>query len=133
MTTTKFKIMLVDDHAETREHMASLIDLQPDIMVTAQAGSGEDCLMMCEQAQPDLIVMDILLPMLNGIETTRRVLTRYPGQLVLIMSNYDGKTLFESVKDAGARGYVKKDEAFENLLPAIREVLAGKTAFGEAE
>ncbi len=124
--------MLVDDHAFTRKHMASLIDLQPGLSVVAEAGSGEEALPLATHIRPDLIVMDILLPMMNGIDATRAIIAAHPGQKILVLSNYEGNTLIESIKSAGALGFVKKDEAYEELIPAILDILSGRTHFGSA-
>lgn len=123
--------MLVDDHDGTRREMAELIQRHEGWRVVAEAASGEECLQVFERATPDLVVMDILLPMINGIEVTRKILARRPDSKVLVLSNYDGKTLQRSIRDAGARGYVSKDQAYEKLIPAILTVLAGGTCFDE--
>lgn len=128
---TPTKIMLVDDHAPTRGQMAALMENQPDMKVIAEAASGEDALARVAAAQPDLIVMDILLPGITGVEAARRILAQWPAIRILVVSNYSGQALVQAVQGAGARGYVRKDRAFEELLPAIRSVVAGRPYLGE--
>lgn len=124
--------MLVDDHASTRREMAELIQQHAGWAVVAEAASGEACLQTIEAAAPDLVIMDILLPMMNGIEATKKLLEQRPQLPVVVLSNYDGKTLRKAVRDAGAKGYVSKDQAYERLVPAINAVLGGGVYFYDA-
>jgi DNA-binding NarL/FixJ family response regulator len=125
------KIMLVDDHEPTRRQMASLIEHQPDMSVVAEASSGEDALAKVADPGPDVIVMDILLPGITGVDASRRIMAQRPATRILVLSNYSGQALVQAVLKAGALGYVRKDRAFEELLPAIRSVAAGHQYLGE--
>lgn len=125
----KYRIMLVDDHASTREAMAHFLNRQPDLMVAGEAGSGEDCLQNLEQINPNLVVMDILLPVMNGIETTKKLKQSHPDLPVMVLSNYTGRTLIKAVREAGASGYLGKDRAYEALIPAIRKIRGGESSF----
>lgn len=125
----KYRIMLVDDHASTREAMTRFLNRQPDLLVAGEAGSGEACLSALEKINPDLVVMDILLPVMNGIETTKKLKETHPQLPVMVLSNYTGRTLIKAVREAGASGYLGKDRAYEALIPAIRKIRNGEEAF----
>lgn len=118
--------MLVEDHKPTRDEMRALIGREPDMEVVAEAESGEEALGMARAEKPDVAVMDILLPGMNGIETTRKLLAEQPGVKVLALSNHFGDSLVKAILEAGGLGYVRKSKAFEELIPALRQVDAGR-------
>jgi len=124
------KILLADDHAPTREELASLILKQEDLTVVGQATGGEDAVHRTRELRPALIVMDINMPDMNGIEATRAIRASDPDVLILALSNHTGSDLVKAALDAGAAGYVRKDQAYEELIPAIRAVAAGKHYIG---
>ena len=126
------KIMFVDDHKATRHQMISLIKEQRDMTVVAEAASGEESLEKAAETKPDVIVMDILLPGISGVDASRRIIRARPASRILALSNYSDKSLVAAVLAAGALGYVRKDRAFEDLLPAIRAVAAGRRYVGES-
>jgi len=119
------RILIVEDHKATCDEMRMLIERQPDMHVVAVAESGEAGLDQARAEKPDVAVMDILLPGINGIETTRRILAEQPGVRVLALSNHFGDSLVNAVLDAGGLGYVQKSRAFEELVPALRKVASG--------
>ncbi len=119
-------ILLVDDHIPTREAVFSLIVAQPDLTVVGQAATGEEGVRIARQLHPDIIVMDVVMPGMNGIEATRALVAEDPHVRILVLSNHTGRNLVKAVIGAGAAGYVRKDQAFEELVPAIRRVAAGK-------
>ena len=123
------KILLVDDHVPTREAIKSLIGQELDLSVVAEAGTGEEALDLARELQPDLVVMDIMLPGINGIETARRILAERPGARILALSNHSGASLIQAVQHVGGLGYVPKNRSFEELVPAIRAVAAGAPFF----
>jgi two-component system invasion response regulator UvrY len=125
-TNKVMRILLVEDHKATRDEVCALIKRQPDMIVVAEAGTGEDALEWAREEKPDIVVMDIRLPGMNGIETTRKMLAEQPGIKVLALSNHFGVTLMEAILEAGALGYVRKSKAFEELIPALRSVDAGQ-------
>lgn len=127
------KILLVDDHVPTREAIKSLIGQEPDLSVVAEARTGEEALDLARDLQPDVVVMDIMLPGMNGIEATRRILAERPETRVLALSNHSGASLIQAVQHAGGLGYVRKNRAFEELVSAIREVGAGKPFIGSID
>ncbi len=118
-------MLIVDDHAATREEIRALIEGEADMCVVAEADSGEDGVTKAIKERPDIVVMDILLPGMNGIEATRAILAEQPGIRVLALSNHFGESLEQAILKAGGMGYVRKNRAFENLIPALRAVYAG--------
>ena len=118
-------ILLVEDHQPTREEVRSLIEQQPDMHVVGDAMSGEDAVERARELRPDVIVMDILLPGMNGVEATRAICAGQPGVKVLALSNHFGESLVQAILSAGGLGYVRKSRAFEDLIPALRAVATG--------
>jgi len=125
------KILLVEDHKATRDEMRALIECQPDMIVAAEAETGEDALDKALDTCPDVVVMDILLPGMNGIETTRKIIAKQPGMKVLALSNHFGATLVQAILSAGGLGYVRKNRALEELIPALRAVATGTKYISE--
>lgn len=120
------RILMVDDHRATREEIRALIECEADMCVVAEADSGEDGVVKAGELSPDVVVMDILLPGMNGIEATRKILAAQPGIRVLALSNHFGESLEQAILKAGGMGFVRKSRAFENLIPALRAVYAGQ-------
>jgi len=125
------KILLVEDHVPTREQVEALLSPENDLVVVAQVGTAEEGIQMAKQLGPDVVVMDIVLPGMNGIEATRCILLDRPATRIVALSNHAGATLVQAVLDAGGLGYVRKNRAFEELIPAIRAVHDGKRYIGE--
>jgi DNA-binding NarL/FixJ family response regulator len=120
------RVLLVDDHAVVREGYRRLLERTSDIQVIAEASSGEEAYrLFCEQA-PDVVVMDINLPTMSGIEVTHRLLAREPQAKILVFSMHDEALLASRVLQAGAFGYVTKASAPEVLVEAVRAVAQGR-------
>jgi len=124
-------ILLIDDHAETRREMTALINAEKDLRVLADADTGEEGVLKAYELNPDLVVMDIYLPGINGIEAIKTIRSNNPDMKILTLSNHSGRILVEAVLKAGALGYVRKGSAFEELVPAIRSIAAGKQYLGK--
>ena len=123
----KVKILLVDDHQMVREGLRHLLEKGARMKVIAEAGDGETCLSMVKQHRPQIVVMDVALPGLNGIETTRKVLAKYSKTRVIALSMHSDTRFVLGMLQAGARGYLLKDCAFEELTRAVDAVMAGET------
>ena len=120
------RVLLVDDHKIMREGLKSLLDKSTDIEVVAQAANGIEALQKAEECRPDVVVMDLTMPEMGGIEATQRIVTANPDIKVLALSMIQDKScVVESLK-AGAKGYLIKDCAGEELLGAIRTLAAGE-------
>jgi len=117
--------MIVDDHPLVRRGLGQLINVEPDLMLCGEFASGEEALTGMEEVNPDLIVVDIGLKGINGIELIKRIRSRHAHPKMLVSSMYDESLYAERVLRAGARGYINKEEAPENVIKAIREVLTG--------
>jgi DNA-binding NarL/FixJ family response regulator len=123
------RVLLADDHSIVRRGLRSLIESQPDITVVAEASDGLEALKLCEEHQPDAIILDVAMPKMNGIEVAERVqkLTRSPS--VLILSMHADESYIIRALAAGARAYLLKDATDEDLIPALRAVAAGRPFF----
>jgi len=121
------RVVLVDDHRVLREGLRSMIEREKDMEVVAEADSGRGIVEVATQAAPDVIVMDVSMPDLNGIEATRQVLERAPDAKVLALSMHSDKRMVAGMLSAGASGYLLKDSAFDEISEAIRAVAAGRT------
>lgn len=120
-------ILLVDDHRIFREGLCSLVEREPDLRVIAQVATGTDAIAKAHEYHPDVIVMDITMPDMNGIEATRQIVQEIPGSRVLALSmETDRRFVVEALK-AGALGYLLKDCAFTELVTAIRAVAVNET------
>lgn len=121
------RILLVDDHEIVRERLRALLEKEAGMEVVAEAGDGRTGEKLVREVQPDVVVMDIGMPDLNGIEATRKILTRHPDAKVVALSVHTDRRLVMRMLEAGARAYVPKVGAFEELVSAIRAVLDGET------
>ena len=120
------KVFLADDHEMVRDGLAVLLDKQPDITVCGQAADGRHAVRQILKLRPDIVIMDIAMPKLNGIEATRQVLADNPDIKVIILSMHaTSEHIFQAVR-AGARGYVLKESAGRELVEAINTVHRGR-------
>ncbi len=120
------RILLVDDHNVMRAALRSLLDTNAEFTVVSEANNGREMMGLVETTAPDVIVMDINMPELNGIEATRQLCTRYPGAKVLGLSVHTKGRMVAEMLNAGAMGYVPKSSAAQELISAIRTVMDGK-------
>jgi two-component system, NarL family, invasion response regulator UvrY len=127
MSIEKIKIMLVDDHAVVRAGLKRLMENQTDLEVALEAESGEAAYQLLSASQVDVIVMDLSMPGMGGLESARRILGRYPAVKIIIFSMHDNATFAAQVLKAGVKGYVTKTGADSDLLKAIHEVAKGKS------
>lgn len=120
------EVLVADDHTLVRQGLAQLLDAEPDIRVVDQAADGEQACERAKLLRPDIVLMDIHMPRLDGIEATRRLVREHPEMSVIILTMYgDEQHLFEAVK-AGAKGYVLKDADPKQLLETIRAAYRGE-------
>ena len=121
-------VLLVEDHQIVREGTRQLLELHPDLQIVGEASDGLEAVSLAGVLQPDVIVMDVRLPKLNGVEATRAITTRHPRIKVLILSAYEDDSYVFPLLDAGASGYLLKTSSSTELASAIRLVFAGEMA-----
>jgi two-component system response regulator NreC len=119
------RILLADDHRIVREGIRSLLEKHPDMDVVAEAEDGSTAVQLAQELSPDVVVMDIAMPGLDGILASRRIITESPDVKVIGLSMHSDIQFVMEMLDTGAAGYLLKDCAFEELAHAIRAVLAG--------
>jgi len=121
------KIILADDHEILSECLKPLLDKEPGLEVVAEANNGRMAVKRAQELEPDIVIMDISMPDLNGVEATRQIINRYPGIKVIALSmNVDRKCVTDMLR-SGASGYLTKNCSFKELVSAVRTVTAGKT------
>ena len=123
------RVLLADDHGVVRKGLRFLIEQEADISVVGEANDGREAVRMAKELQPDIIVMDIAMPQLNGIDATGQAIKASPRSGVLILSMHDDESYILRALEAGARGYILKDNAEDHLVQAIRIVAQGKPFF----
>jgi len=121
------KILLADDHKIMRDGLRSLIEKRPDMEVVAEAENGRTAIKLTRRFKPDVIVMDINMPDLNGIDASRQIVAEFPGTKIIVFSMHTDHQFVAGALKAGVSGYLEKDSAFEELDRAIRTVVANQT------
>jgi two-component system response regulator NreC len=126
------KVLLVDDHTIFREGIRALLSAEPDMEVVGEASDGAQAIELAAKLSPDIIVMDLIMPGMNGMQAAQQLHDRHPDIKVLILSMYDDEEYIRQILKAGASGYVLKRAASDDLLRAIREVDKGGSALHPA-
>jgi DNA-binding NarL/FixJ family response regulator len=121
------RIIIADDHQIVRQGLRVLIEKEPDMEVVGEAEDGQATVSLAKELHPHIVLMDIKMPDLNGIEATRQILTDMPDVKIIALSMYPDQRFVMNMLKSGARGYLLKDSAFEELAQAIRLVMANKT------
>jgi DNA-binding NarL/FixJ family response regulator len=120
------RILVVDDHEVIRRAICSLLSSDPILNVVCQTADGEQAVLKAKELQPDLVLLDISLPGISGIEAARRIRGVSPASRIIFLSQHDSRQMVEDAVRAGAHGYVAKMDAGSDLLKAIRSVREGK-------
>ncbi len=120
------KVILVDDHDVVRTGLRSFLDTQADVDVVGEASNGEEALLRAAELKPDVIIMDITMPGMDGLEATRQLKANNPECLVLALTVHDDKQYFMEMLAVGASGYITKQAAADDLVAAIRAVASGQ-------
>lgn len=126
---SELRVLLGDDHAVLRQGLRKILEDRQDWRVVAEAGNGRDAVQQAIEIVPDVAVLDIGMPLLNGIEATRQIVRRAPSVRVLILSMHSEQAYVSQAMQAGARGYLLKESAGSELIAAISAVAAGKPFF----
>jgi len=121
----KIRILLVDDHAVVRQGFRLILNQEPDIEVIGEAGNGTDALKLVLQLRPTLVIMDIAMPQVNGVEATRRIIEASPDTRILILSMHKDAVYVRETLRVGAKGYLLKESIDSDLLRAVRAVAQG--------
>jgi DNA-binding NarL/FixJ family response regulator len=129
---SKIRILLADDHAVVRQGTRELLERESDLEVVAEAGDGEEAVQLASSQRPDVAIMDIAMPKLNGIEATRQIKASLPATAVLVLTAYDNDQYIFALLEAGAAGYLLKDVRAEELIKAVRAVHAGESVLSPA-
>jgi two-component system response regulator NreC len=126
------RVLLADDHSIVRRGMRSLLETEGSLEVVAEAADGLEALRLCEEHHPDLLILDVAMPKLNGIDVAERSQKMQPPPRAIMLSMHLDESYVMRSLNAGARAYLLKDATDEDLLPAIRAVAAGKSYFSPA-
>jgi DNA-binding NarL/FixJ family response regulator len=123
----KITVFLAEDHAVVREGLAELIRREADMEVVGEAGDGEDTVRQVKQLKPDIVLMDIAMPLVNGVEATKQIKSSVPQTRVLVLTAYDNPEFVTAAIDAGAAGYLLKNVRRKELTSAIRSAYEGES------
>jgi DNA-binding NarL/FixJ family response regulator len=116
----KIRVLIVDDHKIVREGLASILSEQPDIRVVAQAGNGREAVDLTNRLQPEVVIMDVSMPLMNGDEATRQIKILNPEARIIALSMFEDNEMVQKMFRAGAESYILKTAPSDNLLSAIR-------------
>lgn len=122
----KIRILLAENHIVVREGTKKLLESQPDFEVVGEAGDGEEAVELVKQLHPEIVIMDISMPKLSGIEATKQIKALYPSTVVLVLTGYDNDEYVFALIEAGAAGYLLKEVSGDELIGAVRLVKAGE-------
>jgi DNA-binding NarL/FixJ family response regulator len=128
----KIRVLLVDDHTVVRQGLRVLLEAEPDMTVVGEAETGRQAVQLTKKLLPDVVVMDISMPMLNGLEATRQIIKEVPSTQVLVLSSYSDDEYVHQLTEAGAAGYLLKQTAAADLIKAVREARKGNAFFSPA-
>jgi DNA-binding NarL/FixJ family response regulator len=126
------RLLLADDHTVVRQGLRKVLEQRPDWEVVAEAGNGRDAVRLAEAHQPDVAVLDVAMPLLNGIEATRQIARRVPATRILELSMHADEAYVTQILEAGAKGYLLKDSADVDLVEAVQAVSQGRSFFSPA-
>lgn len=125
--TQMIRVLVVDDHHMVRKGLATYLKSNSDLLLVGEASNGEEALMVFDEVKPDVVLMDLIMPKLDGVAVTREILKRSPNTKVIALTSYQDKDLVQSALQGGAIGYLLKNVTGEDLAQAIRNAYNGKT------
>src|ERR1017187_4654069 len=129
MSLKRITVLLAEDHMIVREGFRKLLELEKDLQVVGEAQTGRQAVALAKKLRPDVVLMDIAMPLLNGLEATRQVLKAVPATKVLILSAHSNDAYVKNATESGAVGFLLKQTSSHVVCEAIREVQKGKTFF----
>jgi|SRR5581483_7346882 DNA-binding NarL/FixJ family response regulator len=124
------RILIVDDHEVVRQGLRTILNARPQWEIVGEAENGREAIDLTRQLRPDVVILDITMPIMSGLEATQELEKSFPAARVLIFTMHDSKSLIKAVRKAGARGYVLKSRAARDLIHAVEALLDGNTFFG---
>ncbi|WP_344489694.1 response regulator transcription factor [Nonomuraea monospora] len=123
------RVLVVDDQQVMREGLVALLGLMDGVEVAGDAGQGEEALRLVAESRPDVVLMDLRMPVMDGVEATRRIVREYPDVAVVVLTTYDDDRSVDAALLAGARGYLTKDAGRAEIAAALRSAAAGQSTF----
>jgi two-component system, NarL family, response regulator LiaR len=127
MTATPIRVLIVDDHAMVRRGLAAFLKAKPDLLLVGEASNGGEAITRCEQLQPNVVLMDLMMPGMGGAEATRIIRGRWPDVQVIALTSFGDKELVREALAAGALSYLLKNVSAEDLAEAIRAASVGRS------
>lgn len=130
MTDIKIRLLLVDDHKIIREGLRSLLEAKPDLEVVGEAENGQEAIAQVTALQPDIVLMDVRMPIMDGVAATREICQQFKATKVLVLTTFDDDDYVSQAMRLGAKGYLLKDTHSDDLATAIRAIYKGYTQMG---
>src|SRR5262245_51348402 len=128
ISTQEIRMVMADDHAIVRSGTRELLEQQPDLRIVGEAADGEEAIRLAQELQPDVLIMDVRMPRISGVEATRRIKAEHPHIRILVLTAHDDDEYVFALLQAGANGYLLKTAEIDELVRAIRTVAAGQSA-----
>lgn len=125
----RMRVILADDHVVVRQGLRTLLEAEPDIHIIGEADNGQEAVRLTKKLLPDLVLMDIAMPVLNGLEATRQIRAQVPTAKVVVLSSYGDEAFVRDFLELGVHGYLLKQAAARDLIAALRAVYEGRTWF----
>lgn len=126
-TDNPIRVLLIDDHSKIHLALSRWIEAQPDMVLVGQGSNGQEAITLCDEYQPDVVLMDIIMPQMDGIAAARAILAKHPHIKILALSGFQDRDSVQTMLEAGAVGYVLKQSGGDDLANAIRTAASGQT------